>query len=268
MASYTELLELLKMNPITDGDSTFNIETMLNENWDKIDDAVGLRETLLKDNETKSTPADADSLALVESSSGTTKRVTWSRVKTVLSDLFGLAYAAITHAERHKTDGADPLAPADIGAAAAQHNHSAGDINSGTLPVARGGTGAAALTSGYFLRGNGVNAVTQTAPGTVRTDIGAASRLAGTATLAVASWAGAAAPFTYALAVTGITATDTPHVDRVTGTDSAAAELINEAWALIAGYPVKPQTSAGLITFRASEKPTVAIPIMYEAVRS
>lgn len=41
MASYTEKLKLLKKDPILDGDDTFNIETMLNENWDKIDEKVG-----------------------------------------------------------------------------------------------------------------------------------------------------------------------------------------------------------------------------------
>ena len=34
------------------------------------------------------------------------------------------------------------LTPANVGAAAASHKHAAGDITSGTLPVARGGTGA------------------------------------------------------------------------------------------------------------------------------
>lgn len=37
MASFTSFLNLLKKNPATDGKDTFNIETMLNENWDKID---------------------------------------------------------------------------------------------------------------------------------------------------------------------------------------------------------------------------------------
>lgn len=38
MTSYTNILNLLKKNPVTDGNDTFNIETMLNDNWDKIDD--------------------------------------------------------------------------------------------------------------------------------------------------------------------------------------------------------------------------------------
>ena len=41
MASYTHNLDLLKKSPVTDGDDMFNVETMLNENWDRIDRGVG-----------------------------------------------------------------------------------------------------------------------------------------------------------------------------------------------------------------------------------
>ncbi|GIP29645.1 hypothetical protein J23TS9_47750 [Paenibacillus sp. J23TS9] len=41
MASNTPNLGLLKKDPATDGNDTFNVKTMLNENWDKIDEAVG-----------------------------------------------------------------------------------------------------------------------------------------------------------------------------------------------------------------------------------
>ncbi|MEI0738778.1 phage tail protein [Paenibacillus sp. JTLBN-2024] len=41
MASNTPNLGLLKKDPIADGNETFNIQTMLNDNWDKIDEAVG-----------------------------------------------------------------------------------------------------------------------------------------------------------------------------------------------------------------------------------
>lgn len=37
MASYTEFLNLLKKDGIADAQDTFNIQTMLNDNWDKID---------------------------------------------------------------------------------------------------------------------------------------------------------------------------------------------------------------------------------------
>lgn len=37
MASNTPFLDLYKKDPVVDKDDTFNITTMLNENWDKID---------------------------------------------------------------------------------------------------------------------------------------------------------------------------------------------------------------------------------------
>lgn len=39
MATTTPNLALLKKDPVADGADTFNIETMLNENWDKVDAA-------------------------------------------------------------------------------------------------------------------------------------------------------------------------------------------------------------------------------------
>lgn len=41
MPGQTPNLNLYKKNPLTDGEDTFNIETMLNNNWDKLDAAVG-----------------------------------------------------------------------------------------------------------------------------------------------------------------------------------------------------------------------------------
>lgn len=40
MGSYTDNLGLYKVNTETDGNDTFNIETMLNDNWDKIDEKL------------------------------------------------------------------------------------------------------------------------------------------------------------------------------------------------------------------------------------
>ena len=40
MSSYTSNLNLLKKDPTTDGNDTFDIKTMLNDNWDKIDNNV------------------------------------------------------------------------------------------------------------------------------------------------------------------------------------------------------------------------------------
>jgi hypothetical protein len=46
------------------------------------------------------------------------------------------------NAETNYRTGNVNITPANIGAAAASHNHSASNITSGTLPIARGGTGA------------------------------------------------------------------------------------------------------------------------------
>ncbi|MFH5185712.1 hypothetical protein ACHHV8_25400 [Paenibacillus sp. TAB 01] len=41
MASNTDNLQLYKKDPLTDGNDTFDIQTMMNDNWDKIDDQLG-----------------------------------------------------------------------------------------------------------------------------------------------------------------------------------------------------------------------------------
>ena len=72
----------------------------------------------------------------------------------------------------------------------AAHNHAAGDLASGTLdsarlpivPVNKGGTGRATLTSGYFLRGNGASAVTMTAPSSALSAMGGLPLTGGTMT--------------------------------------------------------------------------------------
>lgn len=58
------------------------------------------------------------------------------------------------------------------GKANSSHNHSASNITSGTLGVARGGTGRSTLTSGYFLRGNGTGAVTMSSISEVQSALG------------------------------------------------------------------------------------------------
>lgn len=56
------------------------------------------------------------------------------------------------------------------------HQHSAADITSGTLVVARGGTGIATAPAGYYLVGAGANPIVPRAPADVLTDIGAAAK--------------------------------------------------------------------------------------------
>lgn len=105
------------------------------------------------------------------------------------SQLPTMDYAPSTHASQHASGGADPITPAaigaatsdhthtpaSIGAAASSHNHSASNITSGTLGVARGGTGKSSVTSGNFLVGNGTSTMTEKTPAQVLSAIGAAA---------------------------------------------------------------------------------------------
>ena len=58
-----------------------------------------------------------------------------------------------------------------------EQSHSADDITSGTLAIARGGTGANTLASGGYLVGNGTNAVQTKTAAAVLADIGAAAKV-------------------------------------------------------------------------------------------
>ena len=85
-----------------------------------------------------------------------------------------------------------------------------------------------------------------------------------TLTLPSTGWTGDAAPYAQEVAVTGITAADTPLVDIVqTGTE-ATDEPMREAWGVI----TRIVTGAGKITAYASEKPAVNIPIQLKVVKN
>lgn len=97
-------------------------------------------EAPLKDNALKETPVDGDSLALVDSAdSSKTKRVLWSRVKATLKGCFDALYAAKSH------------------------SHGTGDLTSGTLSVARGGTGKASWTANGLIYPSAAATLTQLA---------------------------------------------------------------------------------------------------------
>jgi len=76
-------------------------------------------------------------------------------------------------------------------------------------------------------------------------------------------WAGAAAPYSIEVTVNGILASDTPFIDLNPSATYATAEKQIEGW----GYIYRAVTAADKITFYATEKPTVAIPIKIKAVR-
>lgn len=76
-------------------------------------------------------------------------------------------------------------------------------------------------------------------------------------------WSGTNPPYTKTVSVSGILATDTPIIDVVMSGTYATDEARQEAW----GYIYRAVTANGSITFYATEKPTVSLPIQIKVVR-
>ena len=129
---------------------------------------------------------------------------------------------------------------AEIGAAAANHTHS-GYIG------ASGGTITGTLTVSGTLN------VTGSATGIKKTYSGTLST----------SWSGSKAPYTQAVTVSGILATDTPILDYTNSGTYATDQNREEGWLNI----YRAVTTANRITFYAHEKPTVSIPFTAQVVR-
>ena len=129
---------------------------------------------------------------------------------------------------------------AEIGAAAANHTHS------GYLG-ASGGTVTGTLTVSGTLK------VTGSATGIKKTYSGTLST----------SWSGSKAPYTQAVTVSGILATDTPILDYTNSGTYATDQNREEGWLNI----YRAVTSANRITFYAHAKPTVSIPFTAQVIR-
>lgn len=77
------------------------------------------------------------------------------------------------------------------------------------------------------------------------------------------NWSGSAAPYTKTITVSGILATDTPIIDVVMSGTYSTDEARIEAW----GYIYRAVCNNGSITFYATEKPTISLPIQIRVVR-
>lgn len=179
MSDYTTNLNLLKKDPEADGNDYFNIQTMLNDNWDKIDAGVAAKETpagaqAKVDNlagagrTTQTVKGNADAItalnqtvvlhsaedastsakghvqlatnAEVTTGANTTKAVTPAGVKVELDKK-----ANISHTQAFSTiTGTVPISQGGTGqttAALARNALGLGNTT-GALPIANGGTGA------------------------------------------------------------------------------------------------------------------------------
>ena len=87
-----------------------------------------------------------------------------------------------------------------------------------------------------------------------------------TVTLTTDGWSGSAAPYTYTVEDSTITAESDPFLTCVLShTDTSADDLIRQNWSVATAYGA--QTQTGQIILYASSKPTVNIPMQYRAIR-
>lgn len=134
------------------------------------------------------------------------------------------------------------------------------DDKAGELLPKSGGT----MTGAIAMGGNKVTGL-----GTPEADTDAATkgyvdgkRAAYTATLST-SWTGSG-PYTQTVTISGILATDMPHIMPAYSSNNATAIAQKEAWSKVS----KAEAAAGSITFTCfEEKPTAAIPIQIEVIR-
>jgi len=84
-----------------------------------------------------------------------------------------------------------------------------------------------------------------------------------TATLTAASWTGTTSPYSQSVTVSGVVSTDTPIIDVVMSGTYSTDEAMAEAW----GYIYRAVTGNDSITFYATEKPTINLPIQIKVVR-
>ena len=133
----------------------------------------------------------------------------------------------------------------------------AADVNA---LAASGGT----MTGSIAMGGNkvtGLGAPTDAADAATKEYVDG-KRLTKTATITT-TWSGSG-PYTQSVSVSGILASDMPHITPVYSTTNATAITQKEAWSCVS----KAVTAAGKITFTCFEdKPTTAIPIQIEVIR-
>ena len=146
------------------------------------------------------------------------------------------------------------LTAADVGALAASGGSMTGAINMNGQPIS--GLNDPTEESQAARKGY-VDAAKEEAK--AYTD---SKRKTWTATI-TATWSGSG-PYTQSVTVSGILASDMPHITPVYSPDNATALAQKEAWACVS----KAVTEAGLITFSCFEdKPAAAIPIQIEVIR-
>lgn len=160
---------------------------------------------------------------------------------------------------------------ADVGAAAASHNHSAANITSGTLAVARGGTGQTSVqalrnsmglgnTTGAVPIANGGTGATTAAAG--RSALGAVANYIVSITIPTGTWtADTGGGYYKDITVANMTAAAPVKMDFAMTTDKAAGELMVSEFL---SNVLRIEQMAGKVrvhTYASGKAPSVNIPV-------
>jgi len=108
VASNTPNIGLYKKDPVADGNDTFNIQTMMNDNWDKIDTEIAKKEN----SSNKGQPngyAALDPAGKVPAAQ--VPDVNWVNITDKPTN-----FTPSAHKSTHAVGGTDPITPADLGA--------------------------------------------------------------------------------------------------------------------------------------------------------
>lgn len=255
MATKTTNLQLYKVNPATDGADTFNFDTILNANWDKLDAHAATRaDTRLSNLDTGALEGKVK--AAIQGGS-----LTAGDLGAVGSNQLGKPNGVATLDGTGKVPASQlPAMNYDTkgSAKAVQDNlntHTQDTTAHVTADERSAWNGKAAGKHASQHAANGSDPVTPAA-------IGAAVKYSYTATIPAAGWT-SSAPYTQTISVSGVTAAMTPTVDVVQGADADAAALILDAWACVSRI----DTGANKITVTCYDKaPAVNIPIQLVGV--
>ncbi|CAM4425079.1 phage tail protein [Paenibacillus phoenicis] len=163
MATNTPNLNLLKKDPIADGNETFNIQTMLNDNWDKIDAAIGdVREELQDIDIPPASLTEAGIVRLSNSTSGTRENV--AATEMAVKTAYDVAAAAETKAEQafqfgneRKQEIVDALIALGISASTTESWNSLISKLAVIIKATGNATSADVLTGRTFSNDNGNN---------------------------------------------------------------------------------------------------------------
>lgn len=164
---------------------------------------------------------------------------------------------AITDLPDKPLDGVGGLSPAQLKAKFEEDPNKLKDFINDWIDAIAAGTAAAnigAKTSGG--QSTTLQAVLNT--------LGEAVSVEYSGTLAADGWTGSAAPFSQAVTISGVLATDSPIIDLVPDDDDYATAVAEDtAW----GSIYRAAATTNTITFYAKEKPTVALTFKARCIR-